>query len=123
LETDKKIAPKKQKLRKMCEEKEKAVEAEVKRIQDAKVIREVKYPVWLANTVPVKKKKGKWRMCVEFTDLNKACKKDDFPLERADKIVDDTTNNEMVSLLDMFLGFHQIRVRSERLRNSRDSIV
>jgi hypothetical protein len=107
----------------MCEEKEKAVEAEVKRIQDAKVIREVKYPVWLANTVPVKKKKGKWRMCVEFTDLNKACKKDDFPLERADKIVDDTTNNEMVSLLDMFLGFHQIRVRSERLRNSRDSIV
>jgi hypothetical protein len=44
----------------------------------------VKYPVWLANTVPVKKKNGKWRMCVDFTDLNKACKKDDFPLERVD---------------------------------------
>jgi hypothetical protein len=80
LETDEKIELKKQKLRKMSEEKVKAVEAEVQRLQDAKVIREVKYPVWLANTVPVKKKNGKWRMCVDFMDLNKACKKDDFPL-------------------------------------------
>jgi hypothetical protein len=74
----------------MSEEKVKA--AEVQRLQDAQVIREVKYPVWLANTVPVKKKNGKWRMCVDFTDLNKACKKDDFPLERVDKIVDDAAN-------------------------------
>jgi hypothetical protein len=51
--------PKKQKLRKMSQEKVKAVEAEVQRLQDAKVIREVKYPVWLANTIPVKKKNGK----------------------------------------------------------------
>jgi hypothetical protein len=109
-ETDERIVPKKQKLRKMSEEKVKAVEAKVQRLQDAKVIREVKYPVWLANTVPVKKKNGKWRMCVDFTDLNKACKKDDFPLERVDKIVDDAANSEMLSLLDMFSGYHQIRV-------------
>jgi hypothetical protein len=113
LETDEKVAPKKQKLRNMSEEKVKAVEAEVQRLQDAKVIREVKYPVWLANTVPVKKKNGKWRMCVDFTDLNKSCKKDDFPLERVDKIVDDAANSEMLSLLDMFSGYHQIRVRKE----------
>jgi hypothetical protein len=56
LETDEKITSKKQKLRKMSEEKVKAVEAEVQRLQDAKVIREVLYPVWLANTVPVKGK-------------------------------------------------------------------
>jgi hypothetical protein len=56
LETDEKIALKKQKLRKMSKEKVKAVEAEVQRLQDAKGIREVKYPVWLANTVPVKKR-------------------------------------------------------------------
>jgi hypothetical protein len=88
LETDEKIAPKKQNLRKMSEEKVKAVEAEVQRLQDAKVIREVKYPVWLANTVLVKKKNGKWRMCVYFTDLNKTC---------VDKIVDDAANSEMLS--------------------------
>jgi hypothetical protein len=113
LDTDEKITPKKQKLRKMSEEKTKAVEAEVQRIQDAKVIREVMYHVWLANTVPVKKKNGNWRMCVDFTDLNKACKKDDFPLERVDKIVHDAVNSEMLSLLDMFSGYHQIRVRRE----------
>jgi hypothetical protein len=113
LETDEKIVPKKQKLRKMSEEKAKAVEAEVQRLQDAKVIGEVKYPVWLANTVHMKKKNGKWRMCVDFTDLNKACEKDDFPLERVDKIVDDAANSEMLSLLDMFSGYHQIRVHRE----------
>jgi hypothetical protein len=113
LETDEKITLKKQKLRKMSEEKVKAVEAEVQRLQDAKVIREVLYAVCLVNTFPIKKKTGKWRMCVDFTDLNKACKKDDFPLERVDKIVDDATNSEMLSLLDMFSGYHQIRVRRE----------
>jgi hypothetical protein len=113
LETNEKISPKKQKLRKMSKEKVKADEAEVQRLQDTKVIREVLYPVWLANTVPVKKKNGKWRMCVDFTDLNKACKKDDFPLERMDKIVDDAANSEMLSLVDMFSGYEQIRVRRE----------
>jgi hypothetical protein len=97
----------------MFEEKVKAVEAEVQRLQDAKVITEVKYLVWLANTVPVKKKNEEWRMCVDFTELNKACKKDDFPLERVDKIVDDAANSEMLSLLDMFSGYHQIKVRKE----------
>jgi hypothetical protein len=96
----------------MSEEKVKVVEAEVQRLQDAKVIREALYPLWLANTVPVKKN-GKWRMCVYFTDLNKACKKDDFPLERVDKIVDDAANRVMLSLLDMFSGYDQTRVRRE----------
>jgi hypothetical protein len=82
----------------------------VQRLPDAKVIREVMYPAWVANTVPVKKKNGKCRMCVDFTDLNKGCKKDDFPLERVDKVIDDPANSEMLSLLDMFSRYHQIWV-------------
>jgi hypothetical protein len=97
----------------MFKEKVKVVEAEVQRLHDAKVIREIMYPVWLANTVPVKKKNGKWRMCVDFTYLNKACKKDYFSLERVDKVVDDVANSEMLSLLDMFSRYHQISVRKE----------
>jgi hypothetical protein len=64
LETNERILPKKKKLRKMSKEKVKAVEAEFHRLQDVKVIREVLYPLWMANTLPVKKKNGKWRMCV-----------------------------------------------------------
>jgi len=108
LDIDSKVQPKKQKLQKMSDDKVAAVKAEVQRLLDAKVIRDVKYPTWLANTVPVKKKNGKWRMCIDFTDLNKACPKDDFPLPRIDKVVDDATNSQMMSLLNYFSGYHQI---------------
>ena len=97
LDTNPNIKPKKQKLRKMADEKVAAVKAEVQRLLDANVIREVKYPTWLANTVPVKKKNGKWRMCIDFTDLNKACPKDDFPLPRIDRVVDDAANSQLMS--------------------------
>jgi hypothetical protein len=106
LETDEKIPPKKQKLRKMSEEKVKAVEAEVQRLQDAQVIREVKYPVWLANTVPVENVRGLHR-------FEQGMQERQFPLERVDNIVDDAANSEMLSLLDMFSGYHQIRVHKE----------
>ena len=97
----------------MSDEKAAAVKAEIQRLLDAKVIHEVKYPTWLANTFPVKKKNGKWRMCIDFTDLNKACPKDDFPLPRIDKIVDDAANSQLMSLLDCFSGYHQIWMRME----------
>ena len=107
------VKPKKKKPRKMSDEKVAAVKAEVQRLLDAKVIREVKYPTWLANTEPVKKKNGKWRMCIDFTDLNKACPKDDFPLPRIDKIVDDAANGQLMSVLDCFSGYQEIWMRSE----------
>jgi hypothetical protein len=80
--------PKKQKLRKMSDEKVVAAKSEVQRLLDAGFIREIQYPSWLANVVMVKKKNGKWRMCTGFTDLNKCCPNDDFSLSRIDKVVD-----------------------------------
>jgi hypothetical protein len=105
--------PKKQKLHKMFEEKVEAVKAEVQRLLDAGFIKEVIYPEWLANVVMVRKKNGKWRMCMNFTDLNKCCPKDDFPLTRIDKIIDFGAGCEMMALLDYFFGYHQICLHKE----------
>ena len=69
---------------------------------DAVVIRPVKYPTWLSNVMLVKKKNGKWIMCVDFTSLDKACPKDDFPLPRISTLVDSATGCELLSLLDYF---------------------
>jgi hypothetical protein len=81
LDIDPKIRPKKQKPRKMSEERKLAAQAEVQRLLDANIIREVKYLEWMANVVLVLKKNGKMRMCIDFTDLNKACRKDPFPCQ------------------------------------------
>ena len=71
----------------MSDDKAKGAQNEVKRLLSASVIREVTYPKWLANTIMVKKANGKWRMCIDFTYLNKACLKDEFPLPRIDSLV------------------------------------
>jgi hypothetical protein len=88
LNIDPSFRPRKQRLQKMSDDKAKGARNEVKRLLSAGVIREVKYPEWLANTVMVKKANGKWRMCIDFTDLNKACPKDEFPLPRIDTTTD-----------------------------------
>ena len=67
-----------------------------------KFIWEVYYPNWLANLVIVKKANGKWRMCVDFTDLNKACLKDSYPLSRIDQLVDSTASHKLLSFMDAF---------------------
>jgi hypothetical protein len=100
--------PRKQRFHKMSDEKVAAAKAEVQRLLDAGFIREVHYPSWLANVVMVKKKNGKWRMCIDFTDLNKSCLKDDFPLSKIDKVVDSVTTFKIMALLDYFSGYHQI---------------
>ena len=68
----------------------------------------VKYPEWLANVVVVPKKGGKWRVCVDYTDLNEAYPKDSFPLPRIDQIIDAFVGHGMLSFLDAFSGYHQI---------------
>jgi hypothetical protein len=113
LNVDPSFRPRKQRLRKMSEDKAEGAWNEVKRLLSAGVIREVKYLKWLANTVMVKKANGKWRMCIDFTDLNKACPKDEFPLPRIDSLVDTTASSELMSLLDCYSGYHQIWMKKE----------
>jgi hypothetical protein len=88
----------------MSDEKTEATKAKVHRLLEAKFIKLVDYPTWLANVVMVKKKNDRWRMCIDFTSLNKACPTDDFALPRIDKIVDSTAGCEVMSLLECFQG-------------------
>ena len=72
--------PMRQKKRVFAPEQDNAIKEEVQKLTMAKFIWEFYYPDWLANVVIVKKANGKWRMCVDFADLNKVCPKDSYPL-------------------------------------------
>jgi hypothetical protein len=113
LNVDPSFRPRKQRLRKISEDKAEGAQNEVKRLLGAGVIREVTYLEWLANTVMVKKANGKWRICIDFTDLNKACPKGEFPLPRIDSLVDAAASSELMSLLDYYSGYHQIWMKKE----------
>jgi hypothetical protein len=115
---DPSVRPKKQRLRKMSDEKTEAAKAEVHRLLEANFIKPVAYPTWLANIVMVQKKSGKWRMCIDFTSLNKACPKYNFPLARIDKIVDSAVGCEVMSLVDCFSGYHQIYMKEEDMAST-----
>ena len=91
-------------------ERDNAIKEEVQKLIVAKFIREVYYPDWLANVVMVKKANGNWRMCVDFTDLNKACPKDSYPLPCIDQLVDSTTGHKLLSFMDAFSRHNQIRM-------------
>jgi hypothetical protein len=90
----------------MSDEKIAAAKSKVQ--LDVGYIHEVQYPSWLANVVMVKKMNGKWRMCTNFTDLNKCCPKDDFQLSRINKVADSLAGCEIMTLLDCFSEYHQI---------------
>ena len=94
----------------MSVEKQAAIEAKVQKLLVARFIREEKYPTWLANVVLIRKANGKCRMCVNYTDLNKACPKDCFPLPRIDQLVDSTSGHELLSFMDAFSGYNQIKM-------------
>ena len=100
--------PVRQKVRRFHPNCHQIIQVKVDNLLDAGFIREIKYPEWLANVVVVPKKGGKWRVCVDYTDLNDACLKDNFPLPRIDQIVDMSSGNGMLLFLDAFSGYHQI---------------
>jgi hypothetical protein len=108
-----------QRLRRFNEERRRAIGVELRKLLEAGFIKEVFHPTCLANHVFVKKKNGKWRMCVDYTSLNKAYPKVPFPLPRIDQIVDSTVGCELLCFLDAYSEYHQIMMKeSDQLATS-----
>jgi hypothetical protein len=103
--------PVKQRLRRFDEEKHKAIGEEIAKLLATRFIREINHPEWLANPILVWKKSGKWRICVDYTGLNKACPKDPSPLSCIDQVVDSTSGCEALSFLDAYSSYHQITTK------------
>jgi hypothetical protein len=100
--------PIKQKERRYTSERREAIQLEVNKLLEVGFIRPVDYPSWLANPVLVEKPDGSWRMCIDYTSLNKACPKDEYRLPRICQIVDSTASCKLLSFLDAYSGYHQI---------------
>ena len=113
LNVDPLYPPKKQKSRRLAKEHVDAVRQEVKRLKEVEVIKEIFLSEWLTNTVVVKKRNDKWRVCVDFTDLNRACPKDPFPMSKIDQLVDATYGHPRMSFLDSLQGYNQIALAIE----------
>ena len=99
-----------QKKRVSTPELDNAIKEEVQKLTTAKFFWEVYYPDWLANMVMVNKANGKWRICVDFTNLNKAYPKDSYPLPDINQLVDSTTGHKLLSFMDAFSGYNHIRM-------------
>ncbi|GKV42880.1 hypothetical protein SLEP1_g50242 [Rubroshorea leprosula] len=94
-------------------ERLRAVKEEVEKLLQAGFVRKVDYCEWVANPVMVKKANGKWRMCIDYTNLNNACPKDCYPMPSIDKLVEAASGNERLSLLDAYSGYHQVPLAPE----------
>ncbi|KAM1636178.1 hypothetical protein COP2_014454 [Malus domestica] len=117
LSIDPKTKPVRQKRRSYDVEWYEAMKVEVEKLKGIYFVREVNYPTWVANVVLVKKnpikeslllQKVLWRMCVDYTDLNKGCPKDRFPLHLIDRLIDSTVECELLSFMDAYSGYNQI---------------
>src|SRR3954464_9552742 len=104
------VNPVRQPLRRLSEEKRRVVGEEITRLLAAGFIMEVFFPEWLANPVPVLKKNKTWRMCIDYMSLNKACPKDPFALPRIDQVIDSMAGCDLLSFLDCYSGYNQIRL-------------
>ena len=100
--------PRKQPPRCSSKDHSNVVKDEMMKFKQARAIKEVFYPEWLANAMLVKKKSGRWQVCVNFTDLNKAYPKDHFLMPQIDQLVDAIVRHPCMSFLETFQGYHQI---------------
>jgi len=111
-------SPVKQKLRRMKPKTSLKIKEEVKKQFDAGFLAVTRYLEWVANIVPIPKKDGKVRMCMDYRDLNRASPKDNFPLSHIDILVDNTTNFALFSFMDGFFGYNQIKMASEDMEKT-----
>ena len=106
-------------MRRLATERRNIVGDELARLLASGFVMEVLHPDWLSNPVLVEKKKEDpdaatvWRMCIDYTHLNKACPKDPFPLPRIDQVIDSTAGCELLSFVDCYSGFHQTPLNPE----------
>ena len=97
-----------QKLRRFHPTHQEVIKREVDKLLAANFVREIQYPEWLSNDVVIPKKNGKWRLCIDYSNLNDACPKNTFPPPRIDQIMDATTSHQLLSFLDAYSGYNQI---------------
>ena len=102
------FSPVQQKQRKFKTDMSDKIKEEIMKQLNANVVRVAQYTTWLANVVPVPKKDGKIRVCVDYRDLNKASPKDNFPLPNIHILVDNCAKHEIQSFVDCYAGYHQI---------------
>ncbi|KAK0602408.1 hypothetical protein LWI29_033042 [Acer saccharum] len=110
LAIDDKSKPVVQKRRSFSSERSIDKREEISKLLVARSIREVNYPEWVANVVLMKKKNNQWRICVDFTDLNKTCPKDSFSLPRIDQLVDAIAGHKLLNFMDAYSGYNQIKM-------------
>src|ERR1041385_6583447 len=102
--------PIKQPLRRFSEDKRRTIGDKIAKLLATRFIKEVFYPDWLTNPVLVPKKNETWRMCIDYTCLNKACPRDPFALPRIDQVIDSTVGCQLLCFLDATVGYHQIKL-------------
>ncbi|GJW94360.1 reverse transcriptase domain-containing protein [Tanacetum coccineum] len=103
-------SPVRQKKRGQAPDRARAIQIEVHKLVRVGIMREVYYHDWLSNPVMVKKHDGSWRMCVDFTDLNKACPQDCYPLPEINWKVESLCGYPFKCFLDAYKGYHQIQM-------------
>jgi hypothetical protein len=114
LNFDPKATPKRQHLRRFADDRQDSIKKDLAKLLTAGFSREVFHPEWLANPVLVRKKNSnEWRMCVDYTDLNKHFLKDPFELPRIDQVIDSTAGCDLLCFLDRYSGYHQITIKEE----------
>jgi hypothetical protein len=89
------------------------IKIEVEKLLKAGFIYPIHLTQWVSNLVPVNKKQGTIRVCIDFHDLNKACPKDNFPTPFIDQIIDECASFEDFSFMDGFSGYNQIQIKPE----------